>query len=349
MVREIDEQHPIPQDISSYQFRLVGDMTLKQFMQVAGGALTALLIYSTPLNAFIKWPLILFSVLFGIALAFLPIEDRPLATWLIVFFKSVYSPTIFVWKKTPHAEEFYRPEPIDKTESVKVELLKEVVSPEAPATTGTIFMSEEEAETVDVLEKKEVGYLSRIAKLFSTQNLLGIQPTGSSPTSPPMQFTQPHGVHVASVTEKADKQEKAPVETAEELDTSQIVSSVKPAFTPPPSVDQNTQGLPSAQFAYSTGSPPPPTIPNIVVGQVVDTQGGIVEAAILEIKDNLSRPVRALRTNKLGHFMIVTPLVNGDYQIIAEKEGFKFDTYTFTAKGEIIQPLVIKAVSQFTN
>ncbi len=28
------EQHPIPQQISSYQIKLVGDMTLKQFFQV---------------------------------------------------------------------------------------------------------------------------------------------------------------------------------------------------------------------------------------------------------------------------------------------------------------------------
>ena len=33
------ESHPIPQQISSYQFRLVGDMTLKQFFQLARGGL----------------------------------------------------------------------------------------------------------------------------------------------------------------------------------------------------------------------------------------------------------------------------------------------------------------------
>ncbi|KKR52786.1 MAG: hypothetical protein UT88_C0021G0001, partial [Candidatus Woesebacteria bacterium GW2011_GWD2_40_19] len=37
------EQHPIPQNISSYQFRLVGDMTLKQFFQLAGGFLVGLI------------------------------------------------------------------------------------------------------------------------------------------------------------------------------------------------------------------------------------------------------------------------------------------------------------------
>jgi len=40
----MEAEHPIPQQISAYQFRLVGDMTIKQFFQVAAGALIALLI-----------------------------------------------------------------------------------------------------------------------------------------------------------------------------------------------------------------------------------------------------------------------------------------------------------------
>ena len=56
----MDQQHPIPQQISSYQFRLVGDMTLKQFFQLAGGALVSLLFYASPLHPLIKWPFIIF-------------------------------------------------------------------------------------------------------------------------------------------------------------------------------------------------------------------------------------------------------------------------------------------------
>src|SRR4030066_191446 len=81
------EQHPIPQQISSFSFKLVGDMTLKQFSQLAAGILISLVLYASPLHPFIKWPLIMFSFLFGIALAFLPIQGRPLSTWLLIFFK----------------------------------------------------------------------------------------------------------------------------------------------------------------------------------------------------------------------------------------------------------------------
>ena len=42
------QQHPVPQNVTQYQFRLVGDMTLKQFLELAGGMLLAYLIYAPP-------------------------------------------------------------------------------------------------------------------------------------------------------------------------------------------------------------------------------------------------------------------------------------------------------------
>src|SRR3990170_4811369 len=100
------EQHAIPQQISSYQFRLVGDMTLKQFFQLAGGALVGLLFYASPLHPLIKWPFILFFTLLGVALAFLPLHERPLEKWIVAFFRSIYSPTIFYWQKVPAKSHF---------------------------------------------------------------------------------------------------------------------------------------------------------------------------------------------------------------------------------------------------
>lgn len=95
------EQHPIPQQITSYEFKLVGDMTIRQFGKAAGGIILALIINSTQLIFFIKWPLILFFAAGGLALAFVPFQDRPLETWVFAFIKSIYSPTIFLWKKRP--------------------------------------------------------------------------------------------------------------------------------------------------------------------------------------------------------------------------------------------------------
>jgi hypothetical protein len=105
-------------------------------------------------------------------------------------------------------------------------------------------------------------------------------------------------------------------------------------------LSQNTQG---AQFSVEAAPPMPPSQPNTVVGQVMDSKGKIVEGAILEIKDIAGRPVRAVKTNKLGHFLIVTPLSDGTYEIETEKEGLNFEPIKFEAGGSIIPPIAIRA------
>src|SRR3990172_3231856 len=104
------EQHPIPQNISSYQFRLVGDMTLKQFFQLAGGIVVGLIFYSSPLLPIIKWPFAIVSAILGVALAFLPLEERPLEKWIIAFFRAIYSPTLYYWKRGSIEEKIFQDE-----------------------------------------------------------------------------------------------------------------------------------------------------------------------------------------------------------------------------------------------
>src|SRR3989339_2077312 len=99
------EQHPVPRNISGFQFRLVGDMTLKQFGFLAGGIILGYVSYKMPLPQFISLPTGLTLLVLGIAFAFVPIQDRPLDVWVAAFIKSIYSPTQFVWYKANPAPE----------------------------------------------------------------------------------------------------------------------------------------------------------------------------------------------------------------------------------------------------
>ena len=94
------QQHPIPQDVTNYKFRLVGDMTLKQFLQLAVGIVLAVVTWGSPLPFFFKYPLAIIFAAVGLGMAFVPIEGRPLDQWLLAFIKSIYSPTIYTWKKS---------------------------------------------------------------------------------------------------------------------------------------------------------------------------------------------------------------------------------------------------------
>ena len=93
------ENHPIPQDITGFQFKLIGDMTVKQFAYVAAGVLIGWLFFITPLADFIKIPLAIIFILIGVALAFVPVEGRPLDTMIGNFFKAVFNPTQYIYQK----------------------------------------------------------------------------------------------------------------------------------------------------------------------------------------------------------------------------------------------------------
>ncbi|OGG22977.1 hypothetical protein A3E42_06520 [Candidatus Gottesmanbacteria bacterium RIFCSPHIGHO2_12_FULL_40_13] len=94
------EQHPVPRNISSFQFHLVGDMTMRQFLYLAGGAFIAFLIFKfAPLPALLKWPMALSTGFGGFAFAFLPIQERPLDKWLLAFLRSINAPTQYIWRK----------------------------------------------------------------------------------------------------------------------------------------------------------------------------------------------------------------------------------------------------------
>ncbi|OGM10808.1 hypothetical protein A2Z22_02895 [Candidatus Woesebacteria bacterium RBG_16_34_12] len=344
-----EEQHPIPQQISAYQFKLVGDMTLKQFMQVAGGALISLLIYSSPLHPAIKWPLILISFLMGIALAFFPVEDRPLAKWIIIFFRSIYSPTIFIWKKTAQPTAYFQPEETQ----VPIPVEKEVIEPALIYTATPQALAEtpqdEQKAAMVKLEHKEQNFLSKVTSLFILPSFM-LKPTvpTTSPTAqttppssakPGVKIPEPITITVEPSQEKKGKKEKWSL--SQDVSREELESVIAPVI--PSSDSQSALTQQQVKFSADAAPPIPPTIANVVVGQVVDPEGKIIDGAILEIRDEAGRPIRALKSNKLGHFMIVTPLMEGKYEIITEKEGFIFEPVSFNTVGEIIPPIAIWA------
>ncbi len=113
------EQHPVPQNVTTFQFRLIGDMTIKQFGYLAGGAILAYISYILPLPFFFTWPLTVIFAFLGIGFAFIPIEERPMDVWVLSFLKSVYAPTQFVWHRTqPTPQKPITPPPVPTSAGV---------------------------------------------------------------------------------------------------------------------------------------------------------------------------------------------------------------------------------------
>ncbi len=297
-------------------------MTLKQFFQVAGGAVVAIIIYSLPLMGIIKWPFVILSALLGVALAFLPIEERPLERWIIAFFRSVYSPTLFSWKKTKSTFNYYQDEAAAPNEKV--------LYPGGEAKLQEYLKNSSPNSLSKNLEKIESSFLSGITNIFSS-----IIPT--TKVAPPKPLTAPEQVPV-KVAVATNIPKLVMEETASEEGVSSVISTTRVS---PISPGQEMVAQKQAQFSIDAAPPSPPTTPNTLTGQVIDQEKHIVEGAIMEIRDSMGRPIRALKSNKLGHFMVVTPLMGGKYEIITEKDGFSFEPLKFEAVGTIIPPIAI--------
>ena len=94
------ENHPIPQDVTGFQFKLIGNMTVKQFAYLATGVVLAWVFLQLPISFLIKFPLSAFLAILGIGLAFFPISGRPMDAMIGSFIKALLRPTQFVYEKT---------------------------------------------------------------------------------------------------------------------------------------------------------------------------------------------------------------------------------------------------------
>lgn len=315
------EQHAIPQQISSYEFKLVGEMTLKQFIKAAAGIVLALLINSTKLIFFIKWPLMLIFGAGGLALAFVPFQDRPLETWVSAFIKSIYSPTIYTYKKKGKdgwMEESLKEDKKTSGEGEKGEedLEDEEESPKKDGNKVREFIGSlpsvkrEEVKTNEDEEREKE--LERVSKLME---------------------------------EKEEKKEEVKEKTAEEKVEEKKEENKEDWRDEKVDLNLKTEKLGATGEAVFGKIPMPdiPETPNLIVGMATTSEGKIIEGAIVEIQDEAGNPTRVLKTNQLGQFKSSTQLANGRYLIITEKEGYSFDRVNIDLKGEIVQPIKIIA------
>jgi len=340
------EQHPIPGAITAYKFKLVGDMTLKQFLELAAGVVSAWVLFNSGANFAIKWTLGPVLAFFGFALAFLPIEDRPLDQWIINFVKAIYSPTQFIYR--PEVKKLAIFETVKKTLAAGPILIKQ--------NQGQLreYLESLPLSSTSAFDQAEAKYLEHISNLFSA---LGnkILPAAIKQTAQRPLKTGLKGVRVrqllhpqmcllprATVYQAPAESQVAAMPTIQKpVSQLKTANAVKP-ITPPAKPKTQTT---SPTYATDILLPQKPERPNLIAGITLDKDGKIIPGVILEIRDSQGFPVRALKSNKLGQFFIATPLDDGIYEISAEHEGHKFAIIKLEAKNEIIPPLKIQAVA----
>lgn len=345
------EPHPIPQNVTSFQFHLVGDMTLKQFIYLAVGSGIAylLFVFLAPRYPLMAWPIIILSASLGVAFAFLPISSRPLDYWLGAFLKAIYSPTKRVWGKNGKT---FKEDPLFNSRLVMylsglqpqqpqppVSLHAPITAPvstsiSSPVPAEKLPTQEELAKTVDLARQAQNLQL----KIIQTERTLSqIKSEAAQPTPIPIDYSQNVNkiitdlqtliTQASGIREQLDTIGKPEKAKQSIVDTAKLKEKIKVVI---PAKTKQTQ------LALTT-------FPNVLNGIVKDKAGNYLEGVIAVIHDKEGLPVRALKTNKLGQFSGSTPLPNGLYTLGLEKDNFTFDVLQIELTGEVLPPLLITA------
>lgn len=189
------ENHPIPQDVTGFQFKLIGDMTIKQFAYLMAGVILGWIIFSLPVTYFIRIPFSLFFGLLGVSLAFLPIEGRPMDVMIGNFLKALSSPTQYVYRKTGVAVwsqvPIYR-KPLQEQSS-------QTVKPQS-----RVFLQTSINIPKNDLDKKELSFF---------QSLFGPQNSSIAQTPPDSQAGSPVIITMHDDSKK-EEPKKEPIITA---------------------------------------------------------------------------------------------------------------------------------------
>ncbi|MCR4313137.1 MAG: PrgI family protein [Candidatus Roizmanbacteria bacterium] len=102
------EQHAIPRQITSFEFKLIGFLTIKQFIYLLISIPTGILIFYIFPVPILNFLLGLAVAGVGIAFAFIPINDRPMEVWVRNLMKRLSSPTQYFFKKQNPAIYFLK-------------------------------------------------------------------------------------------------------------------------------------------------------------------------------------------------------------------------------------------------
>lgn len=388
------ENHPIPQDVTGFQFKLIGNMTVKQFAYLATGGVLAVLFYYAPVFILIKLIAIPVCAGLGAALAFLPIEGRPMDLMLTNFVRDLFAPTQYIYhkegsmlaismlsvqppkvtkKESKHhsdTEKQYEREVklneflshLSHTTHTKLDekedmFLSAIFDPNATPQLISLFqqkaaagqtLSEEEALRVKMIKSPEDMEHQLERETEAIKQELAQAVTQEQKLAEEHQATTVAHAHVGELEKQLQDMQLQKQQLEQELQ--KLKTQMTPSTTTkseaqtqaPLQQSQNVRIVPSDK-ASSVGLPAVPDVPNIVIGIVKDPRGNVLPGILVEIKDKDGNPVRAFKTNGLGHFASATPLQNGTYTITFEdmKGKHEFEVVQIEAKGEIMLPIEV--------
>lgn len=374
------ENHPIPQDITGFEFKLIGDMTIKQFAYLASGSILAWIAFSLPVTFLIKFPFTFIFLSFGVSFAFFSIEGRPVDTMIINFIKAAFSPTQYIYQKgalaapsvnfeTPNIIKTpERQNKLDQKESNFFKMLSQLLSSPQGGQTyheeateksqpyivsahveGEVKKKEPEHPTETPEEQPQLEVLVEQSSALQQELQKAKEEEKKDQGSNLYEGAHEKVLELEKLLNETQTQKQSLEKEILEL-RKQLSQQKQEVYAPSvaraePRETKNVRTIPK-EMGKSAGIPIAPEFPNVVSGIIKDPRGNPLPNILVEVKDKDGSPVRAFKTNALGQFSASTALANGGYTIEFEDPNTKnkFDTIAFTADGNIILPIEVISV-----
>ena len=144
----------MPQNIMDVEFKLFGSLTVRQFANLAICIVSAVIVYFFGIPAIIKWPIIVFLVMLGLALALVKINGQSFGTWMSNFILAMFTSQRKIWRKSPKVPEIL-------TKTYKPQVSKEQIvasrKKELPP-----FLREDIQKTRDIVDSEEEERLKKL-------------------------------------------------------------------------------------------------------------------------------------------------------------------------------------------
>jgi hypothetical protein len=157
-----NKQHAVPQNIMDVEFKLIGDLTMRQFSYLLLCGILSYLSFVAVVGIF-KVPLGIIFALLGLGLAFVPLGERGLDDWIANFIRAMNLPTQRFWKKEPEIPIAFSYQSIDV---MKQELI--TLAPTSSRRRLEQYLKNQvEGEGVDPLDIPEQEYIMKVRDAFS--------------------------------------------------------------------------------------------------------------------------------------------------------------------------------------
>ncbi len=248
------EQHPVPRNITGFQFKLIGDMTLKQFGFLAFGAIIGYAVFKLlplPFPIAISIGLLIFGI--GFIFAFLPYQDRPFDQWISAFIKSVFSPTQYIFAKINSPPSILLANQTTRNIKTTPHHTKQYTDSKKMLDAYLAKLPKQSTDYIDQNEKKylaqTLGLFSQVGQQSSTSQQKPPQNQKIQRTSPVFIEAQrnrptPKPVHMKQKkSDPQDKQKKIEQETQQAQQLSNKLTKLKEEIKKGPQAKQTNTNL----------------------------------------------------------------------------------------------------------